>query len=424
VLAQRGIDLDFSVRGQDLGRLKKITGKQLPVGGPFSVTGKLTKPEAEIYQFSDLRVVLGENDLNGRLEVHLAGHRPRIVADLSSRKFDIRPLLADADDESPEDSRKKKDKLFSEDPLSLDALRIADANVKLRSGQVLLPRLALDDLAAGIMLEDGQLTVDPFFCMIGGGSANGRFDLRTRDKEVEFAVVLEIDQAHLDRMLDELDVGRIMEGTVDARIEIEGRGESVAELMAGLNGSLVSVVREGRLNNTSLDRFGGGLVEQTVNLINPLSKRETYSQLNCAVNLLDIKDGVARSKVLILDTKHTTVAGGGTIDLRTEKLNLAFGLKPKGGTGLPNLVRIRLSLGKLADSFKLVGTLTEPALVINPKGTTVTLGKAAGGMALLGPIGLAAALIDVQVGTENPCQKALEAAQRGVTISQPEGPVE
>jgi uncharacterized protein involved in outer membrane biogenesis len=424
VLAQRGIDLDFSVRGQDLGRLKKITGKQLPVGGPFSVTGKLTKPEAEIYQFSDLRVVLGENDLNGRLEVHLAGHRPRIVADLSSRKFDIRPLLADADDESPEDSRKKKDKLFSEDPLSLDALRIADANVKLRSGQVLLPRLALDDLAAGIMLEDGQLTVDPFFCVIGGGSANGRFDLRTRDKEVEFAVVLEIDQAHLDRMLDELDVERIMEGTVDARIEIEGRGESVAEFMAGLNGSLVSVVREGRLNNTSLDRFGGGLVEQTVNLINPLSKRETYSQLNCAVNLLDIKDGVARSKVLILDTKHTTVAGGGTIDLRTEKLNLAFGLKPKGGTGLPNLVRIRLSLGKLADSFKLVGTLTEPALVINPKGTTVTLGKAAGGMALLGPIGLAAALIDVQVGTENPCQKALEAAQRGVTISQPEGPVE
>jgi uncharacterized protein involved in outer membrane biogenesis len=424
VRAQRGIDLDFSVRGQDLRRLEKVTGEQLPVEGPFSVTGTLTKPDAKVYQFSDLRMVLGENDLNGRLDVHLAGHRPRIVADLSSRRFDIRPLLAETDDESPEDSREQKDKAFPEDPLSLDALRIADANVKLRFGQVLLPRLALDDLAAGMMLEDGQLTVDPFLCVIGGGSVNGRLDLRTRDKEVEFTVVLEIDQARLDRMLDELDLDRIMEGTVDARIELDGRGESVAELMAGLNGSLVSVVREGRLNNTSLDRFGGGLVKQTVNLINPLSKRETYSQLNCAVNLLDIKDGVARSKVLILDTKHTTVAGGGTINLQTEKLNLTFGLTPKGGSGLPNLVRIRLSLGKLAKSFKLVGTLTQPALVIDPKGTTVTLGKAAGGMALLGPIGLAAALIDVQVGKENPCQKALEAAQRGVTISQPDRPVE
>ena len=420
----RGADLDFSVRGKDLRNLAKVTGGQLPIAGPFSVSGKVMNPEVKVYRFSDLRAVLGENDFNGRIDLNLTGQRPRIAADLSSKRFDIRPLLAEADDESPRESRKKKDKVFPEDPFSLDALQVVDASMKLRSGQVLLPRLALDDLAVDMVLEDGQLTVDPFLCVIGGGSANGRFDLKARNKGVEFTLALEIDQAHLDRMLEELGVEKFMEGTVDASIEIDGRGESVAELMAGLNGRLVYVVSEGRLNNTSIDMFGGGLIEQTLHLINPLRKRETYSELNCAVNYFDIQDGVVRSEAWILDTKHTRVAGGGTIDLRTEKLDLTFGLRPKGGTGLPGLIRIRLSLGKLARNFKLVGTLAEPALVVNPKGATVTLGKAVGGMALFGPVGIVAALIDVKVGEENPCQEALEAAQRGVEISQPGEPVE
>jgi hypothetical protein len=163
--------------------------------------------------------------------------------------------------------------------------------------------------------------------------------------------------------------------------------------------------------------LGRNVISQTLHLINPFSKKEQYTEFNCAVNYFHIDAGLARSKAWVLDTKHTKVIGGGTIDLATEKLNLVFGLSPKSGIRIPGLGRLTLSFGKLAKNFKLEGTLAQPSLVVDPKGTAVTLGKAVGGMALFGPFGLAAGLLDVGPDEKNPCQEALESAQRGVEIT-------
>jgi hypothetical protein len=273
------------------------------------------------------------------------------------------------------------------------------------------------DLTIDAVLEDGHLIVEPFRCVIGSGTATGRFDLRTQGKAVAMALALEIDKLDLGLMLDDLGVERFITSTVDATIDVEGRGDSVAGLMAGLNGTIVSVVSQGRLNNRYVDVFGAGLLRQILQVINPLTKTENYSELNCLVNHFDIKDGLAESKGLVLDTNHTTVAGSGQINLKTEQLNLVFGLSPKQGVGVSGVGKVSLSLGKLAKNFRLGGTLAKPSLAINPKGTTVMMGKAIGGMALLGLAGLAVALIDVSPGDPNPCLTAIEAVQKGIEVS-------
>jgi hypothetical protein len=74
-----------------------------------------------------------------------------------------------------------------------------------------------------------------------------------------------------------------------------------------------------------------------------------------------------------------------------------------------------LSLSGLSDSFKLGGTLAEPSLTLNPTGSAATLGKAIGGFLLLGPFGIAAALVNINSDDETPCLTALEVIKKMTT---------
>jgi uncharacterized protein involved in outer membrane biogenesis len=423
LLAQRGIQVNFSLRSRDSGNVNKLGGPDLSIQGPVAVSGKVVDPGAKLYRFSDLRVVLGDNDFRGLLELTFTGKRPKILAELSSEKLDIRPAfaLAQAADQDSIEPRAKQHRVFSDKQMSFKALRAVDATLKIRSKQILLPKVALNDLAGDAVLKDGMLTVAPFRCAIGGGTTQGSLTLGAQGSEPEVSLALEIDKLSMDTMLQDLGVDTFIEGTLGARLHVYTQGETMAKLMAGLNGEIVYVLSEGRLKNPHVDMLGRNVISQTLNLINPFSKKEQYTEINCAVNYFHIDAGLARSKAWVLDTKHTKVVGGGTIDLATERLNLVFGLSPKKGIRIPGLGRITLSFGKLAKNFKLEGTLAQPSLVVDPKGTAVALGKAVGGMALFGPFGLAAGLLDVGPDEKNPCQEALESAQRGVEITQPRG---
>jgi len=68
------------------------------------------------------------------------------------------------------------------------------------------------------------------------------------------------------------------------------------------------------------------------------------------------------------------------------------------------------------------GTLAHPSLGIDPKQTLITIGKGVGGMALLGPAGLLAALVNANPADPNPCLTAVEAAKKSGKISDTKKP--
>ncbi len=93
-LEKRGIDLDFQIRGNNLANLKKFSGKPFPLKGPFKIHGRVMDTVARTYNIYHLEITLGENRLEGSLEIGLAGKRPRVKATLSSERLDLRPLMA------------------------------------------------------------------------------------------------------------------------------------------------------------------------------------------------------------------------------------------------------------------------------------------------------------------------------------------
>ena len=203
-------------------------------------------------------------------------------------------------------------------------------------------------------------------------------------------------------MLDKLVYQRSIEGNLDADFNLDGAGDSVAALMAGLNGNIRIAMSNGRAASDQLELLEKYLGSSILGMLNPFQEKREYTPINCFVNSIEIKDGLADVKIL-LDTDRTSIFGLGDVNLKTESLNLGIKPTPKKGA-MP--VGISFSFKELSQPFKLGGTLANPHLAIDPGRTAFVIGKMAGALAL-GPFGIAAFFADVSVGKQDPCAVAL-----------------
>jgi hypothetical protein len=156
-------------------------------------------------------------------------------------------------------------------------------------------------------------------------------------------------------------------GKMDTDVDIKGAGQSVRQIMAGLNGNVGLQMGAGKINN----RFARIVLSDLFQLISTGSADS--SNLNCFVTQFDIAKGVATAKALALDTNGATINGSGKINLGSEKL--AMHLDPTAKQ--TNLVRIAIPVN-------VGGTLASPSVTPDPgalvKGATGALvGTAEGG---------------------------------------------
>ena len=417
LLASSGFDLKFHVQGKDLASLEKLLGQPLPLKGPFKVSGQVNDFGHKTFKFSDLEGSLRNSDLSGSLEISLAQKRPRLNAVLSSQKLDLRPFLPKKKGKGGK-ARKSVEatarrKVFPSEKFSLDTLKRADVEIKIETKRFLLPRLALRDFNAQVDLENGRLRVEEIRSTAGGGTVKGRLDVRPWRKGAAVAAALKIDNLDLGRMLQDLKITEVLTGKVDVDMNIRARGRSVAGLMAGLNGRITVVMENGKILNRYIDMLGGDVSSTLGKLLDASDEEANHTELNCFVCRFDIKDGLADSTVLVLDTHATSLIGDGDVDLRTEKLDVKLKPLPKRGIGISGVGKITLSIGELAKPVKLGGTLKNPALAADPSQTAITIGKAFGGMLLLGPLGFGAALVSGRGGSDNPCPAAIALAEKG-----------
>jgi uncharacterized protein involved in outer membrane biogenesis len=426
ITAIKGMNLNFDIQGKDLANLKKIIGKPMPFNGPFSVSGNAVALSAKSYKISGLKALIQEDDLNGSLEINLAAKKPRITADLSSQKFDLRPLLSKKGNKTGEPEKdaaqltSRKGKVFPDTPLPLKVLTQIDAEIELKAKQLLLPLFSLSDITAHMALEDGHLNVTPLKLIVGGGTLDGHFGLHVQGNAVQVATALKIDQYELGSMLKKLGINDSIQGNMDMELDLKGQGNSIAELVSGLNGKTMMVMGDGSINQKAIKLLGTDLSSGLIQLLNPLKKEEKYTKINCFAGGFDIINGLAQSNALVLDTPQVSVVGYGKIDLKTEEIDLSLKPSPKKGVGINGLAKFSLSFGELTKTLKLKGTLSNPSLSIDPTGSIITLGKAIGGVVLFGPFGLAAVLANGQLGDKNPCLAIIEAAKKGFKESESE----
>jgi uncharacterized protein involved in outer membrane biogenesis len=417
--AQRGFEIDFKIHGRDLANMGQLTGRSPAVKGPFQFSGHAADTAEKAYKITDLKTSLGENDVGGELEVNLAGKRPRINGSLTSQKLDLRTFLPQGGKTGGEagpsrEAGVRHDKVFSNAPLSVDVLKLADATLQIRAGQILTPRLAFRDLSVNVALDSGTLELKPFKGNLGGGAFDARVNVVAKDRGMGLQAVVKVNGLDLGRITKDLQITEKLTGHLNLDLDVRGTGGSVAELMAGLSGKTFVVGSNVQFDNKYVEFLGADISGSVFRLLNPFSREEKTTDITCLVSGFDIRNGMAQSTALVVDTKRMSVVGEGKINLKTEHLDVSLKPSPKEGAGISGLGKIGLSAGELAKSLKLAGTLAKPSLAIDPAQTALTIGKAVGGTMLFGPAGIAASLATGGKGDENPCLTAIEAAKKGV----------
>jgi uncharacterized protein involved in outer membrane biogenesis len=398
----RAADMAVDLASPSLAELARVIGTALPPLGPMKLSGRL-HGSGPAWKLSAIKSILGTSEINGELAVDLA-KRPLLTGKLSADTLNLNDFTGQRTPSGaqttskPGSSAAGDGRIFSDRPLPVRALRDMDANLSLTVGKLTTGDLHLTGTAVELNLLDGRLLLKPFRAGLAGGRIEGLATLDVSGKAPTAVLNLTGRQVELGQLGKQQ---MIKGGKSDLKIELKGRGESLRALMASLTGETVLSVGEGKVRNKALNWASGDLLLQVLGSLNPLAKREETTNLTCAAVRFTIQDGLATAnKGIAVRTDKVDVVGSGTVNLRTEGLDL--GIRPSAREG------VGLSLtGPLAGMTRIRGTITHPSVSIDPAGSLRTAASVGAAMATGGLSILGEKLVDKFEADSDPCRTAL-----------------
>ncbi len=386
-LQGKGLELKASLELAQLDELNTLTGSELPAMGPLSLTTTLSDADGK-YKLTDLKVSLDASSLSGNLIIDISGTVPYIKANLQSPMLDLVPFQPE-----PPAQEEKVERYLTDDPLPLDGLRAANADIALKVAEIRTRQATLTKFETALKLEGGNLTMKPLFVEVAKGTLSGDVKIDASQKTAGFSIKLDgrnIQLGQLQQLRETLSGG-----ATNITLRLTGSGNSSQAIAGGANGRLLVQVGAAEMKR---DEEKNGFLASLAKLVNPFSAKDN-AMLDCAVLNFNIRDGIATAnKGIGIETRQITVSGGGDINLKNEKLALGFEPSAKG--------KVAGAITNLASGMKAGGTLANPEIKINPAGMAMgAIKSVAGGAGSL--VGDLFGKGDGGAADTAPCQTAL-----------------
>jgi uncharacterized protein involved in outer membrane biogenesis len=188
-----------------------------------------------------------------------------------------------------------------------------------------------------------------------------------------------------------------LEGPLQARIALRGRGNSIHELASDANGTVTAVLPNGAVRSSLAELVGLDL--RALGLMAAGNRADTG--IRCGVASFDVKGGTLTAQRLLLDTDPVLITGEGTVDLDSEALELQF-------QGRPKHPRLRVRAPMLVR-----GTFAHPTFSIEAKKSMAQAGGAIALGVLLTPVAAMLAFVDPGLAKDTDCGALLAEAQTG-----------
>jgi len=374
---------------------------------PFTMNGSFAggRDKGEL---KDLKGRIGETAISGRASISRVGSR-QIEVDLASPRIDLTPLLAQAKDSAGKPkpkptSREPKAKfIFDETPLPLDQLKGIDAKLHLVAAEVVLAEAALRDVDSTVIIGDGRLALK--------GRAKDRFEGTVNGSVTLAAAGGGAADLQLDVDAKSLRTGLLGGGTVEpgqapstsVKAKVVAQGASARQMASSANGRVQVTQGPGKIGSGAIGTIGGDILGQLASRLNPFAAQDVHMQLECTIARMDIVNGQATVKPVLVQSDKVAIIASGKVDLRTEALRFDFNTRPRRGVGV--------TAGMFANPFiELAGTLASPRIGVGGKGAIAGGAAAAtGGVTIL-----AQGLLDRALGQQDLCKQALDEATKAV----------
>jgi len=414
-MSLKRMELDVRLSGENPKPLCDLLGYRFPLKGDYQVSGSLSDPSARVYKIENLEVKAGENNATGQLQMDLSGKTPNILLKIAASKADLRPFFS-RKNQFGKKSGTGSPRLFSHEKIPFQFLNRTNGEFFFSADKLKIPEWTFQQVQFEAKLSRGRLRIDQMEGRVADGDISAVADIQTRDEGASVKTEINASKLSLSAMKAESGDADRLRGDVDIDLSVSGAGDSMASIMATLDGKAEIQMKNGRIANRyvkELNTFVGGLSSGFFRLLNPFEKTTEETVVTCFVCRFDIHEGILESEAMVFNTPHMVVLGNGEVNLKTEDIDFTFKPSPKEGIGIEGVAQINLSLNELRQPFKLGGTLSDPALTLDPAGSALFIGKALGGAALFGPAGIAAVLLTGELaGKEDPCLSAIRKAEK------------
>ncbi|MBW8904677.1 MAG: AsmA family protein [Betaproteobacteria bacterium] len=353
------LDLDVDLRGKTLSELYDVIGVALPETTPYQTRGHLVKGEKMI-AYEKFTGKVGDSDLAGTLQFELGGKRAFMHGELESKVMDLGDLGFVVGTAEPRQSG-----VLPDMPFDSDRWDSIDADVRMRAGSIRRPKqLPLEHLSAHILMRDKVLTLEPLEFGIAGGKIAGTVKLDGQKDPIAATANLRVNDLSLPKLFPTVKEGQASIGDINGLIELAARGDSVAQMLGASNGKVGLYLDGGKISRfmmelVALDVWGAARVKL---------KGDEPIGIRCAIADFGVKDGLMKTNAFVFDTDVVNVEGDGTINLKTEDLDLKLNPHPKDRSiaSLNSPLYIRGTFGepKFAPDWKRLGTKGVGALAI------------------------------------------------------------
>ncbi len=374
---------------------------------PLEIQGTLSATDTTA-TLQDLVGRLGKSDFAGRIAARNLNDKPDLDIRVDSQLLDLDPYVekplpsAQTESRAPASQpRDAKGLVIPATELSVPTLKNYTGILAVRAQELHLYEQIFRDLNIQATLRQNRFALNPLEVSANDGQIKLQAELTAQGNRVlaHFSGT----GKNLRIQLVPFGVGRPNASAYAADVDLRGSGATLRELAATLNGKIRFLGSGGRIASSGFLGRSNDFLKQLLSTINPIAVKQPTTEIVCTALLLRASDGVLTTDpALVMRTAELDVISTGSLDLKSEKLDLNFKTAARKGVGI--------GVAQLVNPYiKVTGTLGNPGITLDSKGALVNGGAA---FATAGLSILAVTAWDRVFHERDPCGAAAAQADR------------
>ena len=350
----QGFDVALTVAGPSMADIFPIFGIPLPDTAPYHVAGQLRRDGSK-WRFDDFAGKVDDSDLGGWLAVDYTPETPFMQAQWVSQKLDLHDLgglvgLQPAPEGAAEGDDGTGGGLLPDTPLDVERLKALDMDIELIGERVNAQSLPIDKLDMRFVVREGRVQVEPLVFYVADGRIAGAVMVDGGAAPPEAAADLVVSDLDLKPFFRDSEFVEEMDGRFVGRIDLRGRGQSLADMLAVADGVVVLGMQSGSVSGLLVEAAGLDLVESLALLV----EDDTSVAVRCGLLDLEVADGVARFRRGVVDTSDSVLLLGGMADLGAEAFDIQIEAREKDFSLIDAAAPVRVH-GPFADPSVAIG---------------------------------------------------------------------
>ncbi len=406
--------LNADVRGRNLADVFAVAGIAVPDTRAYRLRSALTK-QGDEWKFTRLVGLYGASDLSGWLTVKMGEPRLLLTANLLTRSLsmiDIGPFVgynantvAAKGIQAAVPQTGGTPRLLPDAPLNVEALKNFDAEIKYAVRDIKGQNVPISNAELTLSLKDRLLKLSPFNFEMARGHVDSDIIINARNPKVLTDYDIRLSPTPMGRLLAGWGVEEAgTTGTVKARVQMKGVGNTVRDSLASANGRIAVVLPKGDFwtRNVQLSELDIGTFVQK--LLQKKLKKPV--QINCGLIAFTVRDGIAAADPILIDTDQNVITGRGGFSFRNESLDLGVKADAK-----------KFSLFSAQSPIAVNGYFAQPGIgIISPQ--LLTRAGAGLGLALFAsPVAAVLAFVDIGDAKAADCGPVLSASRASAQLT-------